>query len=165
MKITGTMINYYLLCKRKLWLSYNRINMESSNEDVRIGKVLHNLKFTNNVNSHIKLDNIVEIDKITDNFIIEFKKSDSDINSAKYQILYYLYILKQKGLYRSGIVQFNTVKKQKQRQIEFILTSENEQKIINIIQQIELLCSESIPPLLINNNKCKKCAYYEYCYI
>ncbi len=164
MKISGGMINYYFHCKRQLWLSYNRINMELSNEDVRIGKVLHDLKFENQKNSHVKLDNIIEIDKITDEFIIEFKKSDSDINSAKYQILYYLYILKQKGINRYGIVQFNEINRQGKQQIEFYLTQENEQKLLEIINDIESLCSNSVLPV-INDKKCKKCAYYEYCYI
>jgi len=39
--INGTMINYYFLCKRKLWLSSNRINLEQNSEEVQIGKEIH----------------------------------------------------------------------------------------------------------------------------
>jgi len=41
MKITGTIINYYFHCKRQCYLFANRINMEDNSEDVRIGRVLH----------------------------------------------------------------------------------------------------------------------------
>lgn len=41
MKITGTIINYYFHCKCQCYLFANRINMEDNSEDVRIGRVLH----------------------------------------------------------------------------------------------------------------------------
>lgn len=46
--MTGTLINYYYVCKRKCWLFYNKINLEDNSEDVRIGKVLHSLKESKN---------------------------------------------------------------------------------------------------------------------
>ena len=44
MKITGTIINYYFHCKRQCYLFANRINLEDNSEDVRIGKVLHEIR-------------------------------------------------------------------------------------------------------------------------
>lgn len=44
MKITGTLINYYFHCKRQCWLLGNRINLEENSEDVKIGRLLHELK-------------------------------------------------------------------------------------------------------------------------
>ena len=42
--ITGTLVNYYHHCKRQCWLFYNKINLEDNSEDVRIGRVLHEIK-------------------------------------------------------------------------------------------------------------------------
>ena len=39
-KVTGTMVYYYFVCKRKLWYFSNEINMESENESVILGKLL-----------------------------------------------------------------------------------------------------------------------------
>ena len=39
-EITGVMVYYYEVCKRKLWYFYNEIQMEQGNENVEIGKVL-----------------------------------------------------------------------------------------------------------------------------
>ena len=39
-RITGVMIYYYFVCKRKLWYFVNEINMESENENVLLGKLL-----------------------------------------------------------------------------------------------------------------------------
>lgn len=48
MKITGTLINYYFHCIRQCWLLGNRINLEDNSEDVRIGRVLHEIKAEGN---------------------------------------------------------------------------------------------------------------------
>ena len=39
-RVTGVMIYYYFVCKRKLWYFINEINMESDNENVMLGKLL-----------------------------------------------------------------------------------------------------------------------------
>ena len=41
MKITGTLFNYYHVCKRELWLRANGINMEQNSELVAEGKFIH----------------------------------------------------------------------------------------------------------------------------
>ena len=37
---TGTQVNYYAVCKRKLWLFSHDIEMERENENVQIGRLL-----------------------------------------------------------------------------------------------------------------------------
>ena len=39
-EITGVMVYYHEVCRRKLWYFYHGIQMEQENENVRIGKVL-----------------------------------------------------------------------------------------------------------------------------
>lgn len=39
--ITATQLNYYFVCKRKLWLFSHQINMEQNSELVSLGKLLH----------------------------------------------------------------------------------------------------------------------------
>ena len=41
MKVTGTLFNYYQVCKRELWLHANGINMEHTSELVAEGKFVH----------------------------------------------------------------------------------------------------------------------------
>ena len=45
------------------------------------------------------------------------------------------------------------------------LTDEVEKQLFDYIQEIEALIAEEKPPECIHKNTCKKCAYYEYCYI
>ena len=38
--MTGTQINYYFICQRKLWLFAKRIDMEQNSEIVAVGKFI-----------------------------------------------------------------------------------------------------------------------------
>lgn len=122
MRINGTIINYYFHCKRQCYLFANRINLEDNSEDVRIGKVLHEIKNMDKNNTEVKLDNI-SIDKITDKYVIELKKSDSDIKAAKMQVLLYLNELSKKGIKRSGKLIFN--EKNTDEKIDIIVLDDN----------------------------------------
>lgn len=164
MKVTGTIVNYYFHCKRQCWLFANRINLEDNSEDVRIGKVLHELKAEGRKNTEIAIDNI-KIDKINDMYLVEIKKSDSDLNAVKWQTLFYLKKLKEKGIDRKGKIEIHE-KKKSDRKIHYVeLDEDKEKQIGDIIIEIESLIKEEKPPAEILKQGCKKCAYYEYCFL
>ena len=54
MKITGTIINYYFHCKRQCYLFANRVNLEDNSEDVRVGRVLHEIRAKDNKDVEMK---------------------------------------------------------------------------------------------------------------
>lgn len=164
MKINGTLINYYFHCKRQFWLHGNRINLEDNSEDVRIGKILHELKSEGKKNTEILIDN-VKIDKITDEYLVEIKKSDADIEAVKWQVLLYLKILKNKGIDRKGKIEFQEKNKQKKKIIYIELTDELEKELEKLKVYMEKLMESDMPPKTYEVKKCKKCAYYEYCYV
>lgn len=164
MKINGTIINYYFHCKRQCWLFANRINLEDNSEDVRIGRVLHELKSENSKNTEISIDNI-KIDKLTEDYLVELKKSDADIEAVRWQTLYYLKVLKGKGIEKSGKIEFVEKNKQDKKIIYVELTESEEKKLLELENNINMLIGQTNIPEAINKPKCKKCAYYEYCYI
>jgi len=163
MNITGTLINYYFHCKTQCWLHANRLNLEDNSEDVRIGKVLHEINEEKSKKTEIKIDNI-KIDKITKEYLSEFKKSDSDPEAVKWQVLLYLYKLKQKGMIRKGKVEYYERNHNTKTEI-FELDAQNEQALLDVLVHINTLIDLPTPPAPKFENKCKKCAYYEYCYI
>lgn len=164
MKVNGTLINYYFHCKRQCWLHGNRINLENSSEDVHIGKVIHEIKSEGKDNAEIAIDN-VKIDKITKDYVVEVKKSDADVNAAKWQVLLYLKKLKDKGVGKKGKLEFEEKNKQDKKIIYIELTPDLENELNKLNKDIEDLLKDSRPPEIEKNNKCKKCAYYEYCYV
>ena len=162
--ITGTLINYYFHCKTQCWLHANRINLEDNSEDVRIGKVLHEINEEKSKQAEISIDN-VKIDKLTREYLVEVKKSDSDPEAVKWQVLLYLYKLRQKGVERKGKIEFIEKNRQNKKVHLVELDEENEQALLGVIDEIEALIIEPKPPKSVFDNKCKKCAYYEYCFI
>ncbi|MCY6958355.1 CRISPR-associated protein Cas4 [Clostridium brassicae] len=163
MKVNGTLINYYFHCKRQCWLHGNRINLEDNSQDVKIGKAIHEVKSEKSKQTEISIDNI-KIDKLTKEYLTEVKKSDSDIEAAKWQVLLYLKVLKDKGIERKGKLEF--VEKNKSKSTIIIeLNDKNLEELEKIKKDIENLLLEENAPQVINESKCKKCAYFEYCYI
>ena len=97
-KVTGTMVYYYFVCKRKLWYFSNEINMESENESVILGKLLDEGSFKRD-EKHINIDDTINIDFIREyKELHEVKKSKAIEEAGVWQTKYYLYYLKQRGV-------------------------------------------------------------------
>ena len=164
MNINGTIINYYFHCKRQCYLHGNRLNMEDNSEQVKIGKAIHEERAENKNNTEIAIDNI-RMDKLTKEYLTEVKKSDANAEAAKWQLLYYLKVLKTKGVIRKGKLEFAEKNKKDKKIIIIELTDEVEKELDKYIDEIEQLLNQDRIPECINKSTCKKCAYYEYCYI
>ena len=163
MNVNGTLINYYFHCRRQCYLHGNRMNLEDNSEVVKIGKALHEERAGKD-NSEIAIENI-RLDKLTREYLTEIKKSDADVEAAKWQLLFYLKVLKEKGIIRKGKLEFIEKNKSQKKVMILELTEEIESQLNEHVKAIEeLLDSDEIPPGL-NKASCKKCAYYEYCYI
>lgn len=163
MEVNGTLINYYFHCKRQCYLHGNKMNLEDNSEIVKIGKAIHEEKLRGS-DSEIAIDNI-KLDKLTKDYLTEVKKSDADIDAATWQILYYLKVLKGKGISRKGKLEFVEKKKSKKKTLIIELTSEKEAELNDHIVEIRKLMASNEIPERLNKASCKKCAYYEYCYI
>ncbi|MBN7771882.1 CRISPR-associated protein Cas4 [Clostridium aminobutyricum] len=163
MKVNGTLINYYFHCKRQCWLHGNRVNLEDNSEDVKIGKAIHELKQEQNKETEISIENI-KIDKLSAEYLTEIKKSDADVNAATWQLLLYLKILKDKGIDRKGKLEF--IEKNKSKNIIYVeLDDEKIAELDQVVREIEVLLQQATVPVVSKMPKCKKCAYYEYCFI
>ena len=164
MQINGTLMNYYFHCKRQCYLHGYRLNLEDNSEQVKIGKAIHEEKALNKNNAEIAIDNI-RLDKLSKEYLTEVKKSDADVEAAKWQLLYYLKVLKNKGVVRKGKLEFVEKNKSDKKIIILELTEELENELDGYINEIQDLIVDDKPPEILNSSKCKKCAYYEYCYI
>lgn len=164
LNVNGTLMNYYFHCKRQCYLHGNRINLENNSENVKIGKALHESKLSDSKNTELEIDNI-KIDKLSKEYLTEIKKSDADENASKWQLYFYLYVLKSKGILRKGKLEFIEKNKTEKKMLILELTPEIEAELIKYIEEIKILVeSDNVPPVL-HKKQCTKCAYYEYCYI
>ena len=97
-------MNYYFHCKRQCYLFGNRMNMGDNSEEVKIGKAIHEERAEQS-NTEIAIENI-RLDKLTTEYLTEVKKSDADIEASKWQLVFYLKVLKDKGIDRKGKLEF-----------------------------------------------------------
>lgn len=164
MRVNGTLINYYFHCRRQCYLHGNRLNLEDNSELVQIGRAIHEVKAEDKENTEIAIDNI-RLDKLTAEYLTEIKKSDADIEACKWQLYYYLKVLKEKGIIRKGKLEFEEKNREGKSIVILTLGEEEEKRLEQIQLRIEeLLQMDEIPPAE-NSSRCRKCAYYEYCYI
>lgn len=163
-RVNGTLINYYFHCKRQCYLHGNRLNLEDNSELVQIGWAIHEVKAQESEHTEIAIENI-KLDKLTAEYLTEIKKSDADMEAGKWQLYYYLKVLKDKGIVRKGRLLFEEKNKAKKAAVILELDDVQEQKLERIQTEIEeLLLSDEVPKAE-EKAGCKKCAYYEYCFI
>jgi CRISPR-associated exonuclease Cas4 len=159
LKYTGSQINYYFVCKRKLWLSAHDIQMEAESDLVHLGKLLHENKYKRKL-KEVSIGNI-KIDFIEKkNEIHEVKRSRKIENAHKFQLLYYLYYLKKYGIITSGILNYPLLKKT----VRVSLTNDKEVKIRETIQKVHDVICKDTPPLAEWKSFCKSCSYSELCW-
>lgn len=165
MNITGTHVAYYHLCLRKLWLYANGITMEHTSGVVAEGKLIaettyldRSRKYTELAIGNIKID-FYDAENQT---VHEVKKSDKVDQVHIAQVKYYLYVLRNNGIANpNAILEYPKLKHR-----DFIEWHDTfKLEIIEWLIEIERIVKDSKCPKLEKKNICKKCSYYELCYI
>lgn len=160
--ITGLMVYYYEVCKRKLWYFVNEIQLEENNSNIILGKLLEENTYTRD-EKKINIDGVINIDFIRSKKILhEIKKSNSIEPASLLQVQYYLYYLEKKGLVGlKGILDYPLLK----QTVEVNLTDGDRENLDNIIIGIKEILRKESPPILEKNGICKKCAYFDLCFV
>lgn len=160
-QITGMMVYYYNVCKRKLWFFCNEINMEEENEDVKLGKLIDENSYCRK-EKHINIDNTINVDFLDDKGILnEIKKSNKIEEASIWQVKYYLYYLKQRGVETSAKIEYPLLK----QSIDIELSLEDENTMKSMLEAINEIVYSDAPLPKVESKICKKCAYYDLCYI
>ena len=112
---TGTHFNYYQVCKRKLWLFANGINMEQNSDLVYAGKLIHEESYPQRSERYeeIEIDGIkVDYYDAKRKVIHEIKKSDKVERAHEWQLKYYLYVFERNGIEGiSGLLEYPKLRK------------------------------------------------------
>ena len=160
---TGTHINYYFICHRKLWFFSNHIFSEHNSDTVRLGKLLHEESYSGKRKEYqfgpVKVDWLDLKEKV----IHEVKKSDKVENAHLWQLKYYLYYLRENGAGEfTGELNYPRLNKKQTVTLE----DEDVQEIRRIIAEIEkIISAPKPPPIEVDKRICKSCSYFELCHI
>lgn len=161
-RITGVMVYYYFVCQRKLWYFCHDINMESESENVALGRLLDENSYKRD-DKHININNVINIDFIREHGEIhEVKKSRAIEEAGIWQVKYYLYYLKKRGVENlKAKIDYPLLKKN----LIVELSPADEIELQKILENIVRIKEMKTPLQLEEKKICKKCAYYDLCMI
>jgi len=161
-RITGVMVYYYFVCQRKLWFFSRDLNMEHDSDLVGIGKLIDETTYIRE-RKNIMIDESINIDFVKDWRIIhEVKKSKKLNEASKWQVKYYMWLLSENGInIQKGIIDYPLLRKRE----EIFLNEDDKVRLQSVLMEIKNIVSLDTPPQINNKSICKKCAYYELCYI
>lgn len=158
--ITATQINYYHICRRKLWLFSHNINMEHNSELVELGKALHESSYSRK-RKEIEFEGMkIDFFEKNQGLIHEVKKSKAMEESHIVQMKYYLYRLREMGIEVEGKIDYPNIR----RTLDVRLEEGDGVRLESIVAHIKEIIDTPKPPQRIDAKLCKKCSYYELCY-
>lgn len=94
--------------------------------------------------------------------IHEIKKSNKAEDAHEWQVKYYIWLFEQNGIENvKGVIEYPKLRQTKS--IEF--RAEDRHYLQNTVQEIKaIIANEDCPPR-INKALCRKCSYYDFCYV
>jgi len=159
--VNGTLIWYYYICKREVWLIAHGIEPPQENELISIGRLIHE-EYYKKFKKELFVDNKIKIDILEGKKVIgEVKKSSKYLESAKMQLAFYLYYLKTtKGKKLEG----ELLIPEERKRIRVKLIPELEKEVEKAVLEIEEIVKRPTPPPATKTKYCKNCAYREFCW-
>ncbi|MGC8569521.1 MAG: Dna2/Cas4 domain-containing protein, partial [Nitrososphaeria archaeon] len=94
--ITGTLVWYYFVCKREVWLMSREITPDEQDEGLRIGRAVHSVYYKD-MKKEVQLEGM-KVDRVRGRMIYEIKTSSKYLEAAKFQLLYYIYRFMEEGV-------------------------------------------------------------------
>jgi len=162
LRVTGTLIWYYYICKREVWLMAHQLNPDEDNPLIEIGRFISENTYKRD-KKQIHLENIViDLARLDDEKLIigEVKKSSKFADSARMQLYYYLYVLRDYGITAEGELLFPKEKKRE----KVVLTDDLIKQLESDIEDIKNIAAQEMPPPAVKIGYCKNCAYREFCW-
>ncbi|NUU99259.1 CRISPR-associated protein Cas4 [Marinitoga sp. 1154] len=161
-KIYGSLIQAYFICKRQIWLLAHQLIGEQDNAFIEIGRFIAEKSYQN-TKKEIKIDGgIIDFIKKEDGKIIiaEVKKSSKNLKSAEYQLLFYLKRLRHKINIKNAEIRIPTEKKI----IKIEITEKKEKELEKIEEEIITIINKELPPKSEKIKYCKTCSYHDFCW-
>ncbi|MGH7799629.1 MAG: CRISPR-associated protein Cas4 [Thermodesulfobacteriota bacterium] len=162
LRVSGTLIGCYYICKREMWLMARNIVPDQDNSFIELGRFINESTYQRD-KKQIHLENVViDLTRLDDEKIVvgEIKKSSRAKESARMQLCYYLYVLRDYGIEAEGELLFPKEKKKE----KVILTDEIVKELESTIKEIRAIVSQELPPPAVKIRYCANCAYNEFCW-
>ena len=157
--LNGTIIKSYMACKRQGWLASRKLTPLVSNVFIQTGTSLSNLrKNTSKKFGNIELDEIIKGKHI---IVKEYKKTFSNIEASKMQLLFYMKNLKEE--LNLNKIDGYIISEETNEKLFLPFDSKNEEKINKLIDEILVALNNSQIPKFTRTKLCDYCGHNMYC--
>jgi CRISPR-associated exonuclease Cas4 len=164
--ISASHIIYLTVCHRKLWLFDKGVELEHFSEQVLEGRLIHQTTYLRRPSKYVE----IQIDGIKIDFydphtqtVHETKRGRSIEEAHRSQVKYYLFKLAQHGvLNASGLIEYPDLRKTEKVSP---LSDAEHKEIACWEDNVKEVLAQSICPPAIEKPYCRKCAYFDLCYI
>jgi CRISPR-associated exonuclease Cas4 len=157
--ITGTLVWYYAICKREVWLMAHNIAPDEEHQALEMGRVVHESYYTR-LRKEVEAEGMkIDVIEREGGIIYEVKTSSKFLDATRLQLGYYLWRLERMGVKARGVI---AVPREKKNPV--ILDDDLRSRVMSALREIYSLCSEPLPPPPVKIPFCRRCAYRDFCW-
>lgn len=160
--VSGTLVWYYYICPREVWLIGHQINPDEDDANVSLGRFIQDYSYPRERKELLVGHSKMDVFRVSEEGLVvgEVKKSSKYRNSARMQLAFYLSELKQRGIKAMGELRFPREK----RKEEVVLDEQTERELDSVCREILRILYLPRPPEPKKISFCRKCAYAEFCW-
>lgn len=160
--VGGTLIWYYFICRRQVWLISHQLTPDQDDTNIAIGRLIDRTSYEREKKELVVGSSKMDIFSIIDGQLVigEVKKSSRYRDSARMQLAFYLKELAKRGIKAIGELRFPEEKKRETVELDPELTEELDRVERDILRIVYL----DSPPAPEKIKWCRKCAYADFCW-
>ena len=159
-------LTYLLLCPRKLWLHHHGMRLEDNSADVHAGKHLGEKAYARRASRWRELrvgPVIIDHYDPRERLIREVKKSPQLEHAHLAQVRYYQWHLERAGVPDArGRIEYP---KQRRATEVPVLAKADRTQLHAWLAEITAVCAMGTAPAAVKKPYCRKCAFYDFCYV
>lgn len=158
-ELNGTIIKSYMACNRQGWLASRKLTPLTTNIFIQMGTSLSNIR----KESRKRVGNI-EIDEVVKGkylIVKEYKKTFSNIEASKMQLLFYMKNLKEELNLKK--IEGYIISEETDEKMFLPLDVKNEERIDILIEEILIALNNNKVPSFTRIKLCDYCGHNMYC--
>jgi len=160
-RITGLMVQYYVVCERELWFMSRGIDIDRDAVNIQRGTYVDENSYRDRRNS-FQVNGRIALDIVDSGEVMEVKVSSKMEEPARMQLLFYLWYLDRiLDIERDGVLAYP---KERSRE-RLTLTDEHAEKVEDAILGIIDTVERNAPPPLEKKPVCEACLYQDICWM
>jgi CRISPR-associated exonuclease Cas4 len=159
-RVTGVMMQYYVVCKRELWFHSRHVEIDRGNPAIVRGTHVDDTAYEKK-RRNVSIDGNIAIDVLDDGRVMEVKPSSALVEPAKLQLLYYLWYLERVvGVEKSGVLAHPTERRRESVELD----EKAVERVEAAIRGIHAVVTSDSPPPAEEKPICDSCAYHDFCW-